>query len=256
VPLPLYRLLDPRPALQAAKDPIAQAVNIESFDLTARTYELPPKDEELLIADETGAREALELMRLSLRAASITQEYVKGQTELGRLWKPNPFLTEQVEGLRPGRACDLGCGSGRDAVYLAAGGWEVVGVDLLPDAIVMAKTLALRYLTEAARQRATFTALDLRSQQIDGSFDLITSFFFLDRELLDTVWKQLKPGGRLIVEAFTTAHRDKTGKPKEEEKAVEPGELPLLVPQLEVVRFEEGWLRGRHTARLHARRGT
>ena len=59
------------------------------------------------------------------------------------------WLTAVAEGedaLPPGRALDLGCGSGRDAVYLARRGWQVTGVD--------AVSLALSRAAERARQAA------------------------------------------------------------------------------------------------------
>ena len=43
--------------------------------------------------------------------------------------EPNRFLVAEVNGLAPGRALDLACGEGRNAVWLAAQGWEVTGVD-------------------------------------------------------------------------------------------------------------------------------
>jgi SAM-dependent methyltransferase len=43
--------------------------------------------------------------------------------------RPNEFLVQEVEGLAPGRALDFGCGEGRNAVWLAEGGWRVTGVD-------------------------------------------------------------------------------------------------------------------------------
>ena len=47
------------------------------------------------------------------------------------IWKgePNQFLPPEVAGLTPGRALDLACGEGRNAVWLATQGWEVTGVD-------------------------------------------------------------------------------------------------------------------------------
>jgi len=48
------------------------------------------------------------------------------------LWsgEPNPQLVDEVSGLRPGRALDVGCGEGADAVWLARRGWQVTGVDI------------------------------------------------------------------------------------------------------------------------------
>lgn len=54
-------------------------------------------------------------------------------------------LAELIEGpsaLAPGSALDLGCGTGRNSVYLARHGWEVTGVDLVGHAIAQARKRA------------------------------------------------------------------------------------------------------------------
>jgi len=43
--------------------------------------------------------------------------------------RPDESLVEKVGGLPPGRALDLGCGPGRNAIWLAGKGWQVTGVD-------------------------------------------------------------------------------------------------------------------------------
>jgi SAM-dependent methyltransferase len=56
-----------------------------------------------------------------------------------------PELVEVVEGpkrLVPGRALDLGCGTGTNALYLAEHGWEAVGVDFIRAAIERARSRA------------------------------------------------------------------------------------------------------------------
>jgi SAM-dependent methyltransferase len=47
------------------------------------------------------------------------------------LWsfEPNRFLVRETEGLAPGRALDLACGEGRNALWLASRGWSATGVD-------------------------------------------------------------------------------------------------------------------------------
>ncbi len=84
---------------------------------------------------------------------------------------PRPELTELVSGHQPGRALDLGCGTGTDAIYLANQGWEVTGVDFVPEAIATAQTRA-----RAAGSAASFVAGDvtrLRQAGISGPFDLL-----------------------------------------------------------------------------------
>ena len=53
------------------------------------------------------------------------------------LWsgEVNGSLAIEVEGLQPGRALDVGCGEGADAVWLAHQGWDVTAIDIAPTAV-------------------------------------------------------------------------------------------------------------------------
>lgn len=85
--------------------------------------------------------------------------------------KPRPELAEAVQDRLPGRALDLGCGTGTDALYLAGWGWEVTGVDFVPAAITAARSRAA-----AARSSASFLLGDvtrLRESGAEGPFDLV-----------------------------------------------------------------------------------
>jgi SAM-dependent methyltransferase len=60
------------------------------------------------------------------------------------LWtaEPNRRFAREVEGLEPGRALDLACGEGRNAVWLAERGWRTTGVDFSDVALGKAERLA------------------------------------------------------------------------------------------------------------------
>jgi SAM-dependent methyltransferase len=62
------------------------------------------------------------------------------------LWavKPNRFLVAEVGDLEPGRALDLACGEGQNAIWLATLGWRVTGVDYSEVAIAKARARAER----------------------------------------------------------------------------------------------------------------
>jgi SAM-dependent methyltransferase len=59
--------------------------------------------------------------------------------DIPQTWRP---LLGGQNGLEPGRALDVGCGSGRDAVYLTKQGWRVTGVDFAEDALTKARQRA------------------------------------------------------------------------------------------------------------------
>jgi SAM-dependent methyltransferase len=60
------------------------------------------------------------------------------------LWsaRPNRFLVAEASALPPGRALDVACGEGRNAVWLAEQGWEVDAVDFSAAALAKAELLA------------------------------------------------------------------------------------------------------------------
>jgi SAM-dependent methyltransferase len=59
--------------------------------------------------------------------------------DIAGTWQP---ILERQTALEPGRALDVGCGTGRDAVYLTKHGWRVTGLDFAEDALAKAKQRA------------------------------------------------------------------------------------------------------------------
>ncbi|MBK8901493.1 MAG: class I SAM-dependent methyltransferase [Anaerolineaceae bacterium] len=66
--------------------------------------------------------------------ARFTERYTSGKIPWDDALPP-PEVQALVASLPPGRALDLGCGYGRTAIYLAQHGWQVDGVDFVPQAI-------------------------------------------------------------------------------------------------------------------------
>jgi SAM-dependent methyltransferase len=84
-----------------------------------------------------------------------------------------------------------------------------------------------------------------------GFYELIINFFFLQRNLFDSMAQGLKPGGLLIFETYTTLHQHTNPERKMRPHfLLEPGELEHAFPTLDVLAYrEEG-----ETARLLARK--
>lgn len=79
-----------------------------------------------------------------------------------------PELIEFINTHAPGRAIDIGCGTGTNVVTLARAGWQVTGVDFAPRAIRLAK----RKVREAGVQAEVRVSDATQLQGIHGPFDL------------------------------------------------------------------------------------
>ena len=80
-----------------------------------------------------------------------------------------PELLEFIHTHDPGRALDLGCGTGTNAITLAKSGWEVVGIDFVRRAINLAKKNAEQFEVEVDFRVENVTHLE----SVTGKFDLV-----------------------------------------------------------------------------------
>src|SRR4051812_32157451 len=122
--------------------------------------------------------------------------------EAARVWsgRPNGALVAEVEELTPGRALDVGCGEGADAVWLALRGWDVTALDVSTVALDRARTAA-----EAAGAQIRWLHAGLLAAGLPaGGFDLVSAQYpallrtpddDAERALLNAV----APGGTLLV---------------------------------------------------------
>ncbi|MEU8269306.1 class I SAM-dependent methyltransferase [Sphaerisporangium sp. NPDC049002] len=123
-----------------------------------------------------------------------------------QIWSgnPNTVLVREVTGMEPGRALDLGCGEGADAIWLAQRGWHVTAVDISQVALDRAARHAAEADADAAG-RVDWQRHDLASSFPAGVFDLVSAHFLhshgdLPREkILRTAASAIAPGGVLLV---------------------------------------------------------
>jgi SAM-dependent methyltransferase len=126
-------------------------------------------------------------------------------SESDRIWSGNPniVLVREVTGLEPGRALDLGCGEGADAIWLARQGWRVTATDISQIALDRA---AQHAAAAEVADRIDFQRHDLGASFPVGSFDLVSAQFLyspgdMPREkILRTAASAVAPGGVLLVE--------------------------------------------------------
>jgi 2-polyprenyl-3-methyl-5-hydroxy-6-metoxy-1,4-benzoquinol methylase len=83
-----------------------------------------------------------------------------------------PEVMEFISRAPPGKALDLGCGTGTNAITLARHGWRVTGVDFVPDAILAARAKAARSGVEVEFLVGNVTDLSVLSGPFDYALDI------------------------------------------------------------------------------------
>lgn len=95
---------------------------------------------------------------------------------------PNQTVVDEVSGLVPATALDLGCGEGRNALWLAEHGWAVTAVDFSPVAIDKARAWATRRGVDLR-----LLVADVTTWRPEQAFDLVLVAY------LQLSWEQLGP---------------------------------------------------------------
>lgn len=166
---------------------------------------------------------------------------------------PSAFVAQCTDYLpSTGRALDLACGAGRNALYLAERGLAVDAVDI--------SAIAL----ERARAAAADLPIDWLERDLDlgfdapDSYDVILNIRYVNLRLLANLLGSLRPGGILLVEQHLRGYHDVVG-PTNPAFRVARGDLAELATALQVEELHEGLFedpdgRAAALARLAARK--
>ncbi|WP_345941383.1 class I SAM-dependent methyltransferase [Nesterenkonia sp. E16_10] len=154
-----------------------------------------------------------------------------------RIWsgRVNPTMSSLVADLPAGRALDLGCGEGADVLWLAARGWQAMGIDISATAVAHGKAQAESH--DLGDGSAVFLAADLPEGMPEGPFDLISASFLqspvaLDRQrILQTAADRVAVGGRLMLVSHATSPPWSTHRHGPDEMPTLEGDLSALVPR-------------------------
>lgn len=154
------------------------------------------------------------------------------------LWtfEPNRFLVRETEGLAPGRALDLACGEGRNALWLAARGWQVTAVDFSAVAL------------DRGRERADRDGLTVDWVEGDvlewvppeRGFDLVAILYLHLRDaqlrpVLGRAADAVAPAGTLLVVAHDATNiTDGHGGPQDPALLYTPADVTAAIDGLEV----------------------
>jgi tellurite methyltransferase len=149
---------------------------------------------------------------------------------------PSSFLVENFHLLSPGLALDLAMGEGRNAIYLAARGFDVDGVDTNPDAVAHARAAARKLGTPL---RAIIGNLEDGTYIIPiDTYNLIIAFNYLHRPLFKEIRDGLLPGGVVVFQTFTSEQVN-FGRPKNPDYLLETGELKDVFHDYEILQYRE-----------------
>jgi cyclopropane fatty-acyl-phospholipid synthase-like methyltransferase len=143
-------------------------------------------------------------------------EYIYGKKPSMFLVESESFLYKQLleDKERAPQALLLGCGEGRNLVYLAKKGFHCKGVDLSRNALNKAQKLLDQFSLKAKLEMADL----LKMPWSENHYDLITSLWLhlphgARKEVYTHVKKALKPGGVFLLEAFRKEQKNYEGGP-------------------------------------------
>jgi SAM-dependent methyltransferase len=150
--------------------------------------------------------------------------------------EPTRFLLEQIHKLPRGRALCLAAGEGRNAVFLAQQGYQVLAVDISAKGLEKTKLLATARGVSVKTLVADLETYDLGQNQ----WDLITNFYYHKPSIYKRIMPALKPGGMFILENFSV-DQPKTNRfgPKNPKRLVEPNSLLQLFSGYRIRYYED-----------------
>ncbi|MDV6266787.1 class I SAM-dependent methyltransferase [Rhodococcus globerulus] len=161
-------------------------------------------------------------------AADWDKKYERSELVWGA--PPNELLVEYATALPHGKALDLACGEGRNALWLATRGWEVTGIDYSAVAIDKARTIASRS-PRSVVDRLDYRCGDVTTVEYGHNYDLALVLYLHlpapQRTLVvNRAINSLKPDGILMILGHDRSNVDYgVGGPQDAEILYTPEDL-------------------------------
>lgn len=252
------RILDVRPEEDFLRGHLRGAYNVPWAEIASRGFELPTRSTPLTVCcAESEFAEIQEWFTSRHKPWNATVVAIDGEGELPEMGRSTPghFLfsasplmqdsDELLDTLRDSmevpKALDVGCGSGREAIWLATRGWEVFALDRDARGLERLANLAQRQgcpercRTLCCTLESTGDLLAAIDRESQDSFQLVMVNRHLHRATLKEMVQLLAPGGLLLFHTFMEG----CSHPKDPEHLLRPGELRATFAELEVLRDEE-----------------
>ncbi|MFQ5672358.1 MAG: class I SAM-dependent methyltransferase [Nitrospinales bacterium] len=159
------------------------------------------------------------------------RKYDTGKYLFGK--EPIRFLADNVGLLPKGKALDLAMGEGRNGVYLATRGFDVLGLDISDVGLQKARKLA-----EAHGVKIKTRVADLESYQLEkNAYDVVLDTYYLQRSLFPQIKRALKSGGVAVVETYNTNLLKYRRFNKD--YLLKPNELREIFKDFKIIRYQE-----------------
>ncbi len=178
-------------------------------------------------------------IRLSQSRDQCSNATTSSSTNLGQ---PSAFVLAHHSKLLSGKVLDVATGYGRNALFLAAQGFSVEGIDR--------DEQALAHLQQSASQlkqgQLVTHAIDLETQGDPPpdlgkeAYDGILVSFYLFRPLFPNILQALKPGGLLFYETFLIDNHLVRNHPRNTDFCLQRNELLQLAQGLRILHYQEG----------------
>lgn len=249
---PELPLVDTRSFEVFKKSHFKSATHLPWPELQQRINELPAKPAQLQLVAESHCLEDAQTFLIEkgyevewCLSASDYRSLVQKSPGLAVsgiesrvLWSPSPLIEAFVKKYvdyslldTAPRALDIGCGGGRDAVYLSMHGWQITGIDHKETVLQRARQLANFH-----QQDIDWKACSVKTQGCLPSqpVDLIVVIRYLNRSLFDTIKALLKPNGYVVFQTFVEGV-EAFGSPKNPNYILKKGELAQTFEDFRII---------------------
>ena len=123
--------------------------------------------------------------------------------------KPVKNIVEFFSDIQPGNALDIGCGTGRNAIWLAENGWEVDAIDSSKERLKVAKERSQHKVLES--DTISFIHSDLESYEPKRQYDAVICgmvLHFLSVKEIESAIKKIKSWTKVGGYVYVSVHTD------------------------------------------------